>query len=542
MYNDEKGKKVITQFEKLRSQRRQRWDFLVAEAYRWTDPLRGVPFTQNGLADADSDPQTGRGYMGRMYDTTAPDAIRVLASSLHAGATPPTSQWFRFGIEGLKYDDLPADVKAWLQDCSTIVHSKIHSSNYDGKAVEIFTDYPIAGMVAVHLDRNEDTGKLYFDLLPLYDVYCMETLQTGVIDTVYRRLSLTVSQAIAKFGLAKLSDHCKNLHEQGQHDEPVGFIHKVKPRIGADGKQVPFRFNATAGAMRWESCYVEEGTGHVVQEGGYQRFPFIIPRWRNLPNSCYSESPTIDAMPEIKTVNKIREQMLRGAEMGINPPVAVDDGAVNVKTVRLGPGRIIRIQNPRENFVPVNTGYNPNVAMPELGNARAAIRAAMLANELEPLQKRDATAYEVDKYYQLMRQRLGPTYSKIHNEMLTPMVHLAFHHLMMLDELPAPPQAVAEMLASGELPTVEYNSPLARAGRLEELQQIDRLFANVAGLREIAPDVLDLIDFDKAIRLQSDILSVPAELVRTDAQVTNLRKKKQAAMEQQQAMMMQQQG
>jgi hypothetical protein len=81
---------------------------------------------------------------------------------------------------------------------------------------------------------------------------------------------------------------------------------------------------------------------------------------------------------------------------------------------------------------------------------------------------------------------------------------------------------------------VEYTSPLARAQKMEEVKSINNTIAMIVPIAQVIPEVLDKINADKYVDEIADINHVPADIIRDDQEVAQVR---QARAEQQQAMM-----
>ena len=98
--------------------------------------------------------------------------------------------------------------------------------------------------------------------------------------------------------------------------------------------------------------------------------------------------------------------------------------------------------------------------------------------------------------------------------------------------LPAP-----DILQQQEL-NIEYVSPMALAQRSQELQSIMRGLELFGSMAQAMP-VMDYIDENGFIKQIIDILGLPASMIKSDAQVQQIRQERAA--EQQQQMEMQQQ-
>src|SRR5574343_815981 len=138
----EQGKGIIKIFEQLVS-RRSNLEKIWADAYKYTLPYRGIYFQQKSIMPDNIS------YMddaSRIYDSTASDSVSLLAASIMSGLTPSSSQWFQFTIPDVKYENLPFNVRIWLEDAAKKLFNLIHNaSNYNAVALECLEDMGISG-------------------------------------------------------------------------------------------------------------------------------------------------------------------------------------------------------------------------------------------------------------------------------------------------------------------------------------------------------------------------------------------------------------
>ncbi len=534
------GEAISATYEELRGERLQSWDWRQAESYRYTLPERGIPYINQSLgSNSQTDLEQARRLQGSIFDTTVLDSANTLARSLYQGATPPHSQWFDLSLPGITLEQLTESEKQSFDTDARILHSMIHSGNYNSTAMEFFLDYVIGGMVAINIELNAQK-ELYFEYIPMFSIMVQETLKKGTIDTAYRLLNMSLTQAAAEFGIDKLTDEqreeiAESAAEGKRCSHSVDYIHCVRPRIDDNGRQVPYITDPIQRIdnERWESIYVDKSTGEIVREGGFNEFPFIIPRWRRIPESPYGLGPVNDTMPDVKSLNKLVQQMFRANEIAISPPLKVkNDGVINPRTAGIGPNSIIKMQD-TANMVPLITGTRYDVSMGEINRMQVNIRRTLLSNELDPITKANPTAYETDKYYEIMRERLGPAYNVMHDQLVQPLIQRCYALLYRAGVIGKQlPDRIQAFVDAGNVPTPEFKSPLARAGRIEDIKSLDRVVASLAGQREMFPNITDNFDADKALRFYSDAIGAPATALRSIAAVKQLRAKKQEAQEQ----------
>ena len=98
----------------------------------------------------------------------------------------------------------------------------------------------------------------------------------------------------------------------------------------------------------------------LLSESGFDDFPFMVPRFVKDSVSTYGRSPAMNALPDVKMLNKMSETTIRAAQKQIDPPLMVpDDGFV--LPVRTTPGALNFYRSgTRDRLEPLNIGaYNP---------------------------------------------------------------------------------------------------------------------------------------------------------------------------------------
>lgn len=483
------------------------------DAYDFTYPDRGA-----GFRGIDSAPRTPS-------DSTATDAVRMLASSIMSGLTPANARWFKLDVG----DDDDASAR-WLDSAAELIWRAIHSSNFDAEAYETSLDMVIAGWAALFVDEDRERGGLVFEQWPIASVYCSQTRRGGLVDVVYRLHDLTAEQAVREFG-DSISEKVRDMAVT-RPDERVQFIHAIYPRV--DGER-----GRRADRLPVASVHIEVDAKRVVRESGYHEMPVIVPRWLVAQGTPYGIGPVTDAMPDIRTVNELIRLQLAAADIAVSGMwIAEDDGVLNPRTVKIGPRKIV-VANSVDSMKPLQTGANFQISDILINQHRAAIRKMLMADQLQPQDGPAMTATEVHVRQGLIRQLLGPLYGRLQAEYLQPLIErcfgLAFRAGALGDQEQLPPSLVGREFS------VKYISPMARAQKLEDVAAIERFMANLGQLAQIDAGVIDLIDKDAATRFVGQSLGVPDKLLLPVDEVAAMREQKaQMAQEQQQSAMMQQ--
>ena len=146
------------------------------------------------------------------------------------------------------------------------------------------------------------------------------------------------------------------------------------------------------------------------------------------------------------------------------------------------------------------------------------------------------TATEVMQRVEENMRILGPTYSRLVHEYLEPLTKRVYGILLRKGILPEPPQILQRYRGKMK---IDYMSPMARAQKTSDVAAIQRAIGMVATMAQVSPEVLDVIDFDKAVKYTADATGVPSVLIRGDEEIAAIRQaraQQQQAMQQMQAM------
>jgi hypothetical protein len=339
----------------------------------------------------------------------------------------------------------------------------------------------------------------------------------GEIDTLYRKFPYTARQAHQKWGDAvgvKVMEALKK-----DPDKSFEFIHCVTPSYEKNQTKLP-----------WASIYICLADKNVVGEGGYNEMPYLVTRWAKASGEKYGRSPAFNALPDIKTLNKAVELGLKAWAKAIDPPLLVEDDGVIGRVVTKPSG--ITVVRRDGAIKPLNTGARFDVSDMKEEALRGAIKQAFFSDQLELQSGPQMTATEVQVRYELMQRLLGPTLGRFQTEFLNPLIERCFA-IMDRNDLFSPAPEDLE----GTALDIEFVGPLARSQRMEEATAVERLYEMAANLAGFAPEIMDNIDHDAAIRSRAELLGVPKNIMRDPEEINA--KREEAAKQQQQQQQMQ---
>jgi hypothetical protein len=457
-----------------------------------------------------------------IYDSTALQAVQTLAAGLHSYLTNPTSRWFALAM---KDKELMSDflVKGWLKVCENIIFDSLNSSNFNQQIHETYIEFAVAGTAPLYLEEDP-IDSINFQARPIKECFILANSR-GRIDTVYRLFKYTARQAYQKWG-NNAGTKTMDLLNAGKVEEFMSFLHIILPREERDVRKKDAR------NMPFSSIYIEPKTRKILSEGGYEEFPFFIPRFYKISESEYAYSPAAVAKADIQMINAMSETNIKGAQKDVAPwmvlphdgyllPFKTTPDAINYR-ISGDPTEKVEIPQIRRNF---------NISLELENQRRQSIEKAffvdlfLMLNRIR-LSGEQKTATEVIEMVNERMLILGPVLGRLMHELLGPIIVRTFAILARLGKLPPPPQ---RLIDEGRQYKIEYISPLAKAQRASEARSISELMMAVKAVGEINPIAFDNINIDETVKEYADVLNTPANILHSDDERKEIREQRAQA-------------
>ena len=282
----------------------------------------------------------------QIFDATAIHALELLAASLHGMLTSSANRWFslRYKESTLNSTD---EAKEWLEDATDKMYVAFARSNFQQEVFEAYHDLIAFGTACLMIEEDQN-DILRFSSRHIKELYIQEN-ERGFVDTIYRRFKIPVSAAVEKFGAENLSKETNKLFLK-ELFEKIELVHVVRPRtvyneLKQDKRNMPF-----------QSIYFEFGSGHIINIGGFKELPYVIPRYLKASTEIYGRSPAMNALPDVKVLNKMVETGLKASAKQVDPPLLVPDDSM-ISPIRMSPGSLNYYRSgSRDRIEPLNIG------------------------------------------------------------------------------------------------------------------------------------------------------------------------------------------
>jgi hypothetical protein len=506
------GKKMpveeIIKRAEVAQRRKDLFEDLYRDAYEFALPQRQL----YGYWEGNSQ---GNKKMTRVFDSTAITSTQRFANRLQSGIFPPQRKWCRLEPG----TDIPADRKGQAQAVLDAYNEKMFAvlkqSNFDIAIGEFLLDLAV-GTAGMLIQPGDDIQPINFIPVPMF-LISYEEGANGMVDKVYRKMRMKGEAITQQWRDAEIPIEVKQRIEQKPTDE----VELLEATI-YDPERGDYCYHVIDKVSKLELVYRRTNTS-----------PWIISRYMKVAGEIYGRGPLLTAMPDIKTLNKTLELLLKNASLAVaGVYTAADDGVLNPQTVKLLPGAIIPVARnggPQgETLRPLPRSGDFNVSQIVINDLRQNIKRVLLDESLPPDNMSARSATEVVERMKELAQNLGSAFGRLINETMVPLVGriLGVMDEKGLIDLP--------LRVNGLEVKVSPVAPLAMAQNMEEVNAILQFMQITAGMGnegQIAIKAGDAIDFI------GEKLGVPASVRTTAAERAYLIEEQRKLMMEDQAMM-----
>ena len=511
---------------------RKRFDFLVSQRKTVEDVWDVinklvVPFRGDFFRDINSEHAVTWRDNREVFDSTAIDAAGTLAASIHGSLTSPAIRWFELAWRTEVLND-DKDARQWLEEAAHKCFTALQDSNFNLEANETYIDlvsYGTSMIIEEVIEKNGKFQQLNFQSVPVEETWFEQDFR-GQANRTYRRFMWTAEQIVTKFGEEGVSPELfKQSKSVESIDKKLKVIMCIYPR--EDKEDADTSKILAAKERPWGMKYIlHDDASELGDEGGYYEMPAFVPRWRKTSKSMWGHGPAMIALPDILTINSLVELILKATEKVVDPPTKVTERGL-LSDLDLEPAGLTVVRT-MDSMEPYESGARFDVSQLQREALKQSIRSIFYVDQLELKESPAMTATEVQTRYELMQRLLGPTLGRLQSDYLDPLVQRTFNILYRAGQFGELPSIISEE-TNGELDII-YTGPLVRAQRADIAQGVSRWVASLAELGEVAPEILDIPNWDEIGKELGSLEGVPAKLMNSNAVIKKKRQQREEQM------------
>lgn len=465
---------------------------------------------------------------GKIINGTPPWAVDVASAGMMGGITSPSRPWIRTAPADARIQN-EGTVREWTHGVDELLLDVFARSNLYDVLPEMYADLLTFGTAAMFVDEDaEKVIRAYH--LPIGQ-YALQNSPRLQVDTIYREMSLTVSQMVERWGREALSPGAKAAFDARQFDQVFPVLHVVEPNASyLPGAMGP-------AGMTYKSAWLEQTADgqSLLAVGGYDECPFLCPRWRVLGEDVYGVSPGMRALGDCKALQDLEKDKAAYVDRTVAPPMIVPQSLAG-KRVTLLPGDKIVVPNGETEQVRPAIVLNPNglgaVDLLIQEHMRRIERAfyADLWRLFAGDERSGITATEIAQRQQEKLLLLGPVMERLQNELLDPLIARVYAIAWRRGLVPEPPDALKVKTPQGQWVgtqpvRVEYISVATQAQKAIGIVSLERS-ADVlirAAVNSGRTDMLDNYDWDKWVHHHVQATGVPPDVLQNEDTVKAIR-------------------
>jgi len=460
------------------------------------------------MYESDDQENSIRRQFYEKYDSTAVVAAQSLAAALHSGLTSPATDWFGLKFKQARLND-DTVASAWLQACQTMIFDTIQESNFNLEINEIYHDLVTFGTTILLHEYDPDDGSFMFRAAFPREAYFEEDFAGNLIG-VYRDKQYTAQQIALKWPTNCPREIKEQAVSSGSANVKYTVLHVV--RLNEDNKDADTSSVLIPEDRPFEERYIllKDATELTETTTGYYEMPAYVLRWGRMTGSKFGFSPALNALPDIKTLNRLVSQILDAAAKVIDPPIITTQRGI-IGDIDITPGGETVVRD-LDAMKPFESGARFDVSQLTKGDLVTSIRQAFYSDQLELPMNDRMTATEANIRYEQMQRLLGPAMFRIQVE-LGKLIRRSFNILHREQRLPEMPQIVKEQEGEFE---VEYLGPLARSQKMGAVDAFQQLMTIMERIAPVNPDIVKSIKWDDAMRDIALRMGVSAKVLKSD--------------------------
>ena len=436
-----------------------------------------------------------------LVDSYGLRALRRGQGNLIGAMAPPEQPWAKVkaGI-GIPEDRREA-IAPGLERVTDTFFEYLGKSRFASEAHTMAADLMVStGFMTI--DVGTKMRPLRIQAVPLHECFPVEGPE-GDIQNVYRKYMVTPENLVGQWPMLVLTSRLRRIMEQ----DPTATVEIIEATTFEEQRGYRFTiFDPADDSVLYD----------VAPSDPNEPSRWITPRLYTRPGENYGVGCVVEALPTLRTMNKLQEISLKAGARFYQPPLLIDSmSGQNPHTMRLSPNSVGMFNgaalNGRAPFISLPANGVPQWGGMEIEKMHALVDDIMFAGEIvgpaEDLKGVTATAVSIRKQQLLLQQ--GVDLGRLQREFPFAVMRRGLWVLSKLGILDVPIN-IDQFLFD-----VDYLGPLAQAQKAERANNVLGFVSAIRGSIGDQMASLGIRTEDTSSIVGGMWPDVPAELLRT---------------------------
>lgn len=514
------AKEVLKRFNMAKSKRKN-FEAMYKEGMEYAAPQRNTFDNPTDGAKRDG--------KNTIYDSTPQSSSADFVSNIQASIVPPDAKWCSLSAGFQVPEEEKAELQKGLDYATEAFFSCIKNSNFDIQVSESLWDL-LLGTGALLFLSGDVQQPFKFVSVPLSQLY-LENGANSDYSSVFREHSVPAREISKIWNDAKISEDMQNKIKEN-NDFSVNLVEcTYEGKITVFSEELQRRIQTDG----YIYVVVDTKQKEIIVRREMETSPWIIFRWNVVAGEVYGRGPLLYALPDIKSLEKAKELILKNASLAVAGTWTVqDDGVVNINAIKILPGAIIPVASngsatQGRTIEPLQRSGDFNVGEFVIKDLRTSISKMLYSDPLGAIDSPVKSATEISMRAQEMAKRIGAAYGRLQRELVVATVNRGLTIMQELGIIDS-----SKFIVDGRIVNIEYKSPLSEAQANSDVMKVRNFVEIIASMLgvEVAVGMVK----PEMVTFLVDRLGIPANLVRSSSElqqiIANVSQQQQAQQQQ----------
>lgn len=417
---------------------------------------------------------------------------------------------------GREADDIDGPGRDYLDRVSWGLHGHFMGarSGFTVAVPEALTDWASKATAVVWCGRRRGFGARY-QSRSIWNCWGAVD-EDDEVDTLYYAFQMPAWRVIDKWPETAELHHVKTANKQSPN-ALVNLLMATEPRKGGMAGNM-----ALGKPFMTAIMLVDDKV--VVDESGYDSFPYAVPRFAVRPGEFYGYGPAHLALPDVRMLNQIMEAVIDGTEKAIDPaiiaplrvfPKAIDRrrGRVNyMQASQLG------MQNAGDAIRPLVTAGDIGIGVELIREVRRSVDFAFYVDWMRLRESGNMTATEVNDRRDMRLRGMAQITARVERDLMGPLADRTFEINDQERFFGDPPESLRGMSLNWG-----YTGPMALAQLQAQRDAIGLVMALRQQIAQSDPEAAKIVELDEAFRVLADAVGLPPAVLATREKMAEIR-------------------
>ncbi|MBQ8465298.1 MAG: hypothetical protein IJ545_04735 [Alphaproteobacteria bacterium] len=481
-----------------------------------------------------------------LYSTVASRSLPKFVAAMQSTVTPPNERWHRL-VAPLRSLQSQQDITSWLEGVTDTIYDLRYrpKAGFNRSIIKIYDGYGVIGLGAMFVDEDRDGDGMSYEAVNLKDFYASLYSDRITIKKCFRKIvkpAWEVFENLRDKGIDPKSVIPDELQKRCEKDKlrELNLLHVVYKMSNKEIDENAMSISTADGnkkiiKYRYKGYLILNDAKEpvILETQHFFSCPYMLTRYRPLDYDIYSNSPSLQAMPDIQMLQRMRKSVIEGAEKAVDPPLlarldAAFGGLMPIAGAIM-PGTLDNDGN--ELLKPLRTGDNVNLGV----DLEELITKGIEDFYLVPLymmyyQEGKMTATEINQRAMERAMLMSINVFPIENELLSPMVMRELDILERQNKIDfsTMPTALKELREKGDpYCSIQYEGEQHKAQELIKANGIATTMQAATALSAFEPHIALAFKPYQCVQTMARANGMPADHLLSEADYNDAKEKAQ---------------